>query len=95
MPDNDSATRVLDRVKKRKPYHQSDVAGEANINPIIDLRVYELEIPDGGVEEYNFNVLTEALYDQVDEEGYDVGIFNEIVGHRCNEYMEIQQKNGI
>ena len=93
MPDRDS-TKVLAGVKGRKRDHAGDVIGKADPNPILDSQVYELEFPDGRIEEYAFNTIAEALYDQVDDDGYDIGIFDEIIGHRCDPAVAISSDNG-
>ena len=53
--------------------------GEEHSNPIIGTRIYELEIPDGIVDEYAFNIIIENLIDQIDDHGWDTGILEEIL----------------
>ena len=52
-------------VKKRKLDHKGQPIDSSNTNPIIDSRIYELEFPDGRVEEYSINVNIENMLDQI------------------------------
>ena len=65
VPGKDSIP-VLAKVKKRKRDAAGIPLGEANSNPILDSRVYELEFPDGRVEEYSVKVIAENLLNQAD-----------------------------
>jgi len=57
------------KVVGRKRDSDGNLIGRANSNPILDTRVYEVELPDGAINEYSTNMLAEALYSQVDSEG--------------------------
>ena len=50
LPDK-SGIPLLITVKKRKRESQGHPVGKADDNPILDSRIYELEYPDGRVEE--------------------------------------------
>ena len=88
IPGKD-AVPVLAEVKKRKRDPLGNAVGQPNVNPILDTRVYELEFPDGRVEEYGVNVIAESLMAQVDEEGWDYGLLDEIVSFRKDESIAI------
>jgi hypothetical protein len=62
--------------------HEQDgqLVGKHNSNPILNTRVYLAEIPDGTVSEYVANVIAGAIYDQVNDDGYDTVLFAHIVG---------------
>ena len=58
--------------------------GTRNSNPILDTRIYNVEFPDGSVEEFTTNLISESLFDNTDDEGYHYAIMKGIVGHRRN-----------
>jgi hypothetical protein len=59
--------------------------GSSNANPLLDTRVYEVEFPDGSVEDYAANIIAENMYAQVDNEGRQFNVLEELVDHRKNE----------
>ena len=64
LPGKDG-TPLLATVKRRKLDHKGQPIGYPNTNPIIDSRIYELEFPDGKVEEYSVDVIIENMLDQI------------------------------
>jgi hypothetical protein len=46
------------------------------------------------MEEYATNIVAENIYSQVDENGFDTGIFNEIVGH-CSNDQAVKVSEGL
>jgi hypothetical protein len=40
------------------------------------------EFPDGHLQEISANVIAEAIYNQIDDEGHNEQIFHDIIGHR-------------
>ena len=48
---------LLATVKKRKLDFKGHPIGSPNDSPILDSRMYELEFPDGRVEEYSVNII--------------------------------------
>ena len=85
VPGRDRETMVLAEVKRKKRDVHGDVIGRAHSNPILDTHIYELETPDGYVQEYTTNQLVEHLHSQVDSDGFDYGLLDEIVDHRKGE----------
>ena len=73
---------VLATVKGRKRDSNGRLIGSSNNNPILDTRIFEVEFPDGHLEDYSTNKIAESLYSQVDEEGNSTAIFHEICDHR-------------
>ena len=71
-------------VKKRLKGDDSRPIGHGHHNPLLDTRRYEVEI-DGIPHEYAANTIAENLYSQVDSEGRQQLIFQEIIDHRKNE----------
>ena len=82
---------VIAVIKGRKRDHDGNVIGRANANPILDSRIYELQFPDGRVEDYAMNVIIENLMAQTDANGIDIGIFQEIVDVRTDKDIAVQK----
>jgi hypothetical protein len=66
----------------RKRDADGNPVGKAHNNPILDTRVYEVQFPDGHLEEYAANVIAESLYSQLDNEGNQFLLLQEIVDHK-------------
>ena len=69
-------------VKGRKRNSDGTLVGTENKNPILDSRVYEVELPDGSYSEYSYNVLLENLHGQTDIIGNTYALLKEISDHR-------------
>jgi hypothetical protein len=71
-----------------------------NVNPILDSRVYEVQFPDGHVEDYAANVIAVCIYSQVDNEGNQFLLLQEVIDHKKDDSavqwkdMWITGKNG-
>ena len=63
IPNTENIT-VLAKVKKRKLDSMGLLVREANLNPILDTRVCQLESPDGTKANYPVNVINENLFNQ-------------------------------
>jgi hypothetical protein len=70
------------KVIGRKRDSDGNPVGMAHPNPIVDTRVYEVVFHDGHVEEYAANVIAENMYAQVDAEGNQFTLLQEIIEHR-------------
>ena len=68
----------------RKRDADGNPIGKRNTNPILDTRVYEVQFPDGHVEEFAANMIAESIYSQVDDEGNQYLLLQEIVDHKCD-----------
>ena len=64
---------------RKKLNFKEEPVGFFDPNPILDSRIYELEFPDGRIEEYAFNVILENIVDQVKSNDWDASFFDEIV----------------
>ena len=102
IPGKNGEPPVIAIIKGRKRDHLGNPIGEKHINPVLDTRVYNLEFPDGRVEEYGVNTIVENICEQVDEYGWDSGLVDEIVSFRKDEEVAIPkgersvvQVNGI
>ena len=91
LPSKDG-TPLLAIVKKRKLNHRGDPVGFSHSNPMLDSRIYELEFPDGRVEEYSVNIILENMVDQVESNEWDSSFFDEVITVRKDE--EIALKRG-
>ena len=58
--------------------------GRYDPNPILDTRVYEVMFPDGAVEQYAANLISENLIGQLDEEGRRHLMLESIDDHRTD-----------
>ena len=85
---------VLAKVRARKRDSAGNPVGTPNANPILDTRVYELLFPDGRVDEYAANVLAENLISSADDEGWDTGLFDEIIDMRCDPNVAVPKEKG-
>ena len=73
-------------VKRRKRDGDSGLlVGKANENPMLDTRVYEVEMPDGTYADYHANNLLENILNSVDEDGHTPMVMDEITSHRQND----------
>ena len=69
-------------VKSRAKDCNGNPIGTRNENPVLDTRQYEVEFLDGSTETYDANVIAENIYSQVDDEGNQMLMLKEIIGHR-------------
>jgi hypothetical protein len=65
----------------RKRDEDGNVIGTYHNIPILNTTVYLAEFPDGTISEYAANIIAEAIYNQVDDEGHDNTLFEAIIGH--------------
>jgi hypothetical protein len=72
------------RVIKRAKGENGQPLGARNANPILDTRMYTVQLSDGSHCELSANIIAENLYAQVNEQGHQQLIFREIFGHRTN-----------
>ena len=77
------------RVKRRARDHSGELIGTRNENPILDMRMYQVEYQDGAVAEYAANVIAENMYSQCDPEcdpdGNQRQLMRAIVDHQSND----------
>ena len=87
--------RSLQKSTAANETHLDDSLVRPIPNPILVSRIYNVEFPaDGHMEEYATNIVAENLYSRVDEDGFDTGIFDEIVDHHSNN-QSIKASNGL
>jgi hypothetical protein len=68
--------------------------GRAHANPLFDTREYDVEFMDGTVEKYQANLIAENIYAQVDEEGCQYLLLQEITDHK-SDAMAVPISNGM
>ena len=83
IPQGDSMS--YGTVKRRKRDSDGNLIGKSNDNPLLDTAVYEVEFDSGETEAYHANQIAEALWEQVDSEGYNYYTFAEITDHKTDE----------
>jgi hypothetical protein len=88
VPGRDSQP-ILAKVRKRKRDSSGEPIGNANPNPILDSRIYELEFPDGRLEEYGVNIIAENMMAQVDQDGWDTGLLHEVISFRKDDSIAL------
>eukprot|EP00536_Pseudo-nitzschia_multiseries_P014239 jgi/Psemu1/38033/gm1.38033_g len=76
---NDERLRCI--VKDRVCDLQNQPIGFRNENPILDTRLYKLQLPDGTIEVYTANIVAESLYSSVDDDGRMFTLLDELIDH--------------
>eukprot|EP00804_Cyclotella_cryptica_P016777 CCRYP_002064-RA/>CCRYP_002064-RA protein AED:0.32 eAED:0.33 QI:0/0/0/1/1/1/2/0/448 len=70
------------KVVRRKRDAEGNPIGQANNNPIMDTRQYEVQFADGEVTELTANAIAEAIFAQCDEDGNEYVLFDSFVYFR-------------
>jgi hypothetical protein len=73
---------IVGKVIKRAKGEDGNPIGLRNSNPLINTREYEVLMPNGATVSYTANVIAENLYSQVDSEGRQFLMLDEIFDHR-------------
>jgi hypothetical protein len=82
MMDLGTGNERFGRVVKRARGIDGEPVGRAHSNPLFDTREYHVEFTDGTQEKYAANIIAENMYAQVDDEGRQYMIIEEIVDHK-------------
>jgi hypothetical protein len=80
--NNNVATRV--KVLKLRTDVNGRPIGLPNKNPLLDTHEYICENPDGTLDSYHANTISENLWSQCDTEGIEFMAYKEILDHRKN-----------
>jgi hypothetical protein len=72
------------RVIKRSRGLDGESVGRAHANPLFDTREYEVEFTDGTYEKYQANIIAENMFAQVDTEGNQFLLLQEISDHKTD-----------
>jgi hypothetical protein len=88
--DRDGQERQLACVSKRLKNNSGAPIGQANNNPILDTRLYEVEYHDGHRVAMSANTIAENVFAQVDQDGHRQLLFDGIIGH-CVDGSQVQE----
>ncbi|KAL7537428.1 hypothetical protein ACHAWF_005758, partial [Thalassiosira exigua] len=69
--------------------------GKAHSNPMLDTRVYEVQLEDGTHDHLMANKIAENLYAQVDDEGREIQRFAGIIDHRKDSTVLTEENDFI
>ena len=61
-----------------------NLIGVRNSNQILDTNVYNVMLPYVPLQQYDAKFIAENMYSQVDAEGYQYKLMDEIIDHRNN-----------
>lgn len=81
-------------IVSRKRNADGSLVGTEHSNPIVDTRVYEVEFPDGSIDEFATNLIVENLYSHIDDEGNSHSILKSIIDHQTNKDVAIPKSKG-
>jgi len=70
------------RIIGRKRDSNGNPIGNYNHSPALNSHIYLAEFPDGHIQELSANTVIEAVYNQIDIDGFDQQVFHDIVDHR-------------
>ena len=73
-----------------KRYASGNPIGEEHRNPVLDVRLYELEFSDGRVDEYAVNIIIDNIITLIGDQGWDTDILEDIVDLRFDPDVAIQ-----
>ena len=79
----------LYKIKKLKRDRSGALVGVSNPNPILDTRIYELEIPDSRIKEYDINITVDNMIEHVANDGWDTGLMKYIDGLRRGDEIAV------
>ena len=93
LPLNDKmqSGTVIGRAKNNDGNGQ----GRRDANPMLDTRIYDVMFPDGTVNKYATNIIAENMYSQVDTEGFQYQLMEEIIDHRVNDRAVLKEDKFI
>jgi hypothetical protein len=83
LPDARGNKRMA-KVIKRVRDEANELVGTHNPNPILDTSLYEVEFPDGTIDQLTANVIAENLFSQLDSEGKQCQLLSEIIEHKSD-----------
>ena len=58
------------KVKGRHVGPNGEVTGQFHKNPLLNSIVYDVEFPDGAIQEYSANIIAQNMYSTLDEDGH-------------------------
>jgi hypothetical protein len=85
LPREQDSAMEFACVLKRKKDSDGNPIGVANDNPILDSRMYVVELSDGRTEELMANIIAENLFSQVNHKGNRYVLLDDIIDHQNTE----------
>ena len=79
---------------KRVRDNEGNAVGVSTENILTNTSLYEVEFPDGHVEELQYNIIAENMMSQVESEGHHWQLLLEISDHRSN-HLAIPKRDGF
>jgi hypothetical protein len=83
------------KVIGRKCNQGGNPIGTFLLNPLLNTRVYLAEFPDGHVVELSANTIPEAIFNQVDNDAYDLSLFKDINVHEQNSTALLEEEKQL
>ena len=82
---------VIDRVHD----DAGNLVGKQHPNPLVNTSMYSVEYEDGSKEELASNIIAEAIFAKVDDEGREYLLLNSIIDHKWDESVALNESNGF
>ena len=73
---------VTGRVRRRAVAPDGRAIGTYDDNPMLNSCIYEVEFPDGQVQEYGANLIAESMLAQVNSEGFSSSMMKGIIDYK-------------
>ena len=73
---------AMGKVTQRSLDADGRTTGTYHDNPFLNTITYNVEFPDGQVEEYGANIIAENMLTQVDSDGYSLSLMDSIIDHQ-------------
>ena len=83
----------LGKVNRRSVDDSGSIIGTYSENPIMNSIVYEVEFPDGELQEYAANILAENMLSQVDDEGHNILLMRDIIDYKKDEAIAVPMED--
>ena len=78
--DNQQAARVVGVSRD----NEGKTMGEFNHNPILNNKVCDVMFPDGAINQYAANTISDNIYYKLDEEGHQYQLLDHISNHKSD-----------
>ena len=72
---------VLGKVIGCKQDSDGNPIGKGHSNPIFGTRLYQVQFPNGHLEEYSANIIAQNIYSELDTEGFRYILLDFIIGY--------------
>ncbi len=72
-----------------------NLVGKHHPNPLVNTSKYSVEYEDGSKEELSSNIIAEAIFAKVDDEGREYLLLDSIIDHKRDESVALNESNGF